>query len=285
MTILEELFKTIEELRKYAPSVESNTTFDQLNSSATSAKKQISALISSDAYKYALDNTGEIHSSLLTAMANLTLSKQLVFDAITRRKAGVEVYKYELEAMKRSFVENYYNGMDTLIQLLDKDTTEGNKWRESRYYKIIDTLKIKDTDNFDLLYPIDLSYLFFFRTVPLQKEVLDEGMKGYFDRAKDNEDAMNMLLRALAKMTVAIALRRFDIIEFPSTIRNLFEDSKVNRSGRDEQLQMLSLSEQLSAEVKALLQDVDLILSTNDSATIDTESTYNTPDDKIVMMP
>ncbi|MEG1006541.1 MAG: DUF6712 family protein [Bacteroides sp.] len=285
MTILEELFKTIEELRKYVPSVESNTTFDQLNSSATSAKKQISALISSDAYKYALDNTGEIHSSLLTAMANLTLSKQLVFDAITRRKAGVEVYKYELEAMKRSFVENYYNGMDTLIQLLDKDTTEGNKWRESRYYKIIETLKIKDTDNFDLLYPIDLSYLFFFRTVPLQKEVLEEGMKGYFDRAKDNEDAMNMLLRALAKMTVAIALRRFDIIEFPSTIRNLFEDSKVNRSGRDEQLQMLSLSEQLSAEVKALLQDVDLILSTNDSTTIDTESTYNTPDDKIVMMP
>ncbi|MEG0456273.1 MAG: hypothetical protein RR559_13200, partial [Bacteroides sp.] len=95
MTILEELFKTIEELRKYATSVESNTTFDQLNSSATSAKKQISALISPDAYKYALDNTGEIHSSLLTAMANLTLSKQLVFDAITRRKAGVEVYKYE----------------------------------------------------------------------------------------------------------------------------------------------------------------------------------------------
>lgn len=285
MTILEELFKTIEELRKYAPSVESNITFDQLNSSATSAKKQISALISSDAYKYALDNTGEIHSSLLTAMANLTLSKQLVFDAITRRKAGVEVYKYELEAMKRSFVENYYNGMDTLIQLLDKDTTEGNKWRESRYYKVIETLKIKDADHFDLLYPIDLSYLFFFRTVPLQKEVLDEGMKGYFDRAKDNEDAMNMLLRALAKMTVSIALRRFDIIEFPSTIRNLFEDSKVNRSGRDEQLQMLSLSEQLSAEVKALLQDVDLILSTNDSTTIDTESTYNTPDDKIVMMP
>lgn len=285
MTILEELFKTIEELRKYAPSVESNTSFDQLNSSATSAKKQISALISPAAYNYALDNTGEIHSSLLTAMANLTLSKQLVFDAITRRKAGVEVYKYELEAMKRSFVENYYNGMDTLIQLLDKDTTEGNKWRESRYYKIIETLKIKDTDHFDLLYPIDLSYLFFFRTVPLQKEVLDEGMKGYFDRAKDNEDAMNMLLRALAKMTVSIALRRFDIIEFPSTIRNLFEDSKVNRSGRDEQLQMLSLSEQLSAEVKSLLQDVDLILSTNDSTTIDTESTYNTPDDKIVMMP
>ena len=285
MTILEELFKTIEELRKYVPSVESNTSFDQLNSSATSAKKQISALISPAAYNYALDNTGEIHSSLLTAMANLTLSKQLVFDAITRRKAGVEVYKYELEAMKRSFVENYYNGMDTLIQLLDKDTTEGNKWRESRYYKIIETLKIKYTDHFDLLYPIDLSYLFFFRTVPLQKEVLDEGMKGYFDRAKDNEDAINMLLRALAKMTVAIALKRFDIIEFPSTIRNLFEDSTVNRSGRDEQLRMLSLSEQLSAEVKALLQDVDLILSTIDSTTIDTESTYNTPDDKIVMMP
>lgn len=285
MTILEDLFKTIDELRKYVPSVDSNVTFEQLNSSATSAKKQISAVISPQVYDYAKTDSGEIREALLSAMANLTVSKQLIFDVIARRKANIEVYKYELEAMKRSYVENYYNGMDTLIRLLDKDTNESNKWKESRYYKIIDTLKIKDTDSFDLLYPIDLSYLFFFRTIPLQKEVLDEGMKGYFDRAADNEDAQGMLFRALSKMTVAVALKRFDIIEFPATIRNLFEDSRTSRSGRDEQVRMLSLSEQLHAEVKALLQDVDLILSTNNSTTIDTEFTYNSPDDKIMLMP
>ena len=42
MTILQELFPTVSEFRKYAPYAESNITFDQLNSSAISAKKQIS---------------------------------------------------------------------------------------------------------------------------------------------------------------------------------------------------------------------------------------------------
>lgn len=285
MTVLEELFKTVDELRKYVPSVESNVSFADLNSSATSARKQIIVVLSGPVYSNVLKDTGEKHAALLSAMCNLTLAKQLIFDVINRRKADIEVYKYELEAMRRSYIENYYNGMDTLIQLLDEDKSEENKWKESRYYKLIDALKIKDTESFDFLYPIDLSYLFFFRIIPLQKEVLDEGMKGYFDRASDNQDAINMLLRALSKMTVAIALRRFDILEFPSTIRNLFEDSKTSRSGRDEQNRMLSLSNQLSTEVQSLLKDVDLILSSNDSGAIDTESSFNTSEDKIILMP
>lgn len=285
MTVLEELFKTVDELRKYVPSVESNVSFAELNSSATSARKQIIVVLSGPVYSNVLKDTGEKHAALLSAMGNLTLAKQLIFDVINRRKADIEVYKYELEAMRRSYIENYYNGMDTLIQLLDEDKSEENKWKESRYYKLLDALKIKDTESFDFLYPIDLSYLFFFRIIPLQKEVLDEGMKGYFDRAFDNQDAINMLLRALSKMTVAIALRRFDILEFPSTIRNLFEDSKTSRSGRDEQNRMLSLSNQLSTEVQSLLKDVDLILSSNDSGAIDTESSFNTSEDKIILMP
>lgn len=285
MTVLEELFKTVDELRKYVPSVESNVSFAELNSSATSARKQIIVVLSGPVYSNVLKDTGEKHAALLSAMGNLTLAKQLIFDVINRRKADIEVYKYELEAMRRSYIENYYNGMDTLIQLLDEDKSEENQWKESRYYKLLDALKIKDTESFDFLYPIDLSYLFFFRIIPLQKEVLDEGMKGYFDRASDNQDAINMLLRALSKMTVAIALRRFDILEFPSTIRNLFEDSKTSRSGRDEQNRMLSLSDQLSTEVQSLLKDVDLILSSNDSGAIDTESSFNTSEDKIILMP
>lgn len=285
MNVLEALFKTIDEFRKYVPSVESNVTFSELNSSATSARKQIIVVLSPGVYDKVLQDTGEKHAALLSAMGNLTLAKQLIFDVINRRKSQIEVYKYELEAMRRSYIENYYNGMDTLIQLLDSDTSKENEWKASRYYKLLDTLKIKDTESFDFLYPIDLSYLFFFRIIPLQKEVLDEGMKGYFDRASANEDAVNMLLRALSKMTVAIALRRFDILEFPSTIRNLFEDSKANRSGKDEQNRMLSLSEQLATEVQSLLKDIDLMLSNNDSDTIDTESSYNTLDDKIILMP
>lgn len=284
MIILEELFKNLTEFRHYAPYSETNIEFKDLNSSASSARKQICIILSKEVYDIVLKKEGEIHDALLTAMANLTLAKQLVFDVVKQRKSDVDIYKYEMEAMRRSYIENYFNGMDTLIQLLNKEDSL-EEWKNSRYCKLLSSLRIQTAEDFDFLYSIDLSYLFFFRIIPLQKEVLDEGMTGYFERVVDNQEMKDLLLHALAKSTIALALRRLDILEFPSTIRNLFDDSKTSRSGKDEQERMLALAEQLTGEAQSLLKNIDLMLSNNDSGIVDTETSFNAPDDKIIMMP
>lgn len=284
MIILEELFKNLTEFRHYAPYSETNIEFKDLNSSASSARKQICIILSKEVYDIVLKRDGEIHDALLTAMANLTLAKQLVFDVVKQRKSDVDIYKYEMEAMRRSYIENYFSGMDTLIQLLNKEDSL-EEWKNSRYCKLLSSLRIQTAEDFDFLYSIDLSYLFFFRIIPLQKEVLDEGMTGYFERVVDNQEMKDLLLHALAKSTIALALRRLDILEFPSTIRNLFDDSKTTRSGKDEQERMLALAEQLTSEAQSLLKNIDLMLSNNDSGIVDTETSFNAPDDKIIMMP
>lgn len=284
MIILEELFKNLTEFRHYAPYSETNIEFKDLNSSASSARKQICIILSKEVYDIVLKKEGEIHDALLTAMANLTLAKQLVFDVVKQRKSDVDIYKYEMEAMRRSYIENYFSGMDTLIQLLNKEDSL-EEWKNSRYCKLLFSLRIQTAEDFDFLYSIDLSYLFFFRIIPLQKEVLDEGMTGYFERVVDNQEMKDLLLHALAKSTIALALRRLDILEFPSTIRNLFDDSKTSRSGKDEQERMLALAEQLTGEAQSLLKNIDLMLSNNDSGIVDTETSFNAPDDKIIMMP
>lgn len=284
MIILEELFKNLTEFRHYAPYSETNIEFKDLNSSASSARKQICIILSKEVYDIVLKRDGEIHDALLTAMANLTLAKQLVFDVVKQRKSDVDIYKYEMEAMRRSYIENYFSGMDTLIQLLNKEDSL-EEWKNSRYCKLLSSLRIQTVEDFDFLYSIDLSYLFFFRIIPLQKEVLDEGMTGYFERVVDNQEMKDLLLHALAKSTIALALRRLDILEFPSTIRNLFDDSKTTRSGKDEQERMLALAEQLTGEAQSLLKNIDLMLSNNDSGIVDTETSFNAPDDKIIMMP
>ena len=284
MIILEELFKNLTEFRHYAPYSETNIEFKDLNSSASSARKQICIILSKEVYDIVLKKEGEIHDALLTAMANLTLAKQLVFDVVKQRKSDVDIYKYEMEAMRRSYIENYFSGMDTLIQLLDKEESL-EEWKNSRYCKLLSSLRIQTAEDFDFLYSIDLSYLFFFRIIPLQKEVLDEGMTGYFERVVDNQEMKDLLLHALAKSTIALALRRLDILEFPSTIRNLFDDSKTSRSGKDEQERMLALAEQLTGEAQSLLKNIELMLSNNDSGIVDTETSFNAPDDKIIMMP
>lgn len=284
MIILEELFKNLTEFRHYAPYSETNIEFKDLNSSASSARKQICIILSTEVYDIVLKKEGEIHDALLTAMANLTLAKQLVFDVVKQRKSDVDIYKYEMEAMRRSYIENYFSGMDTLIQLLNKEDSL-EEWKNSRYCKLLSSLRIQTAEDFDFLYSIDLSYLFFFRIIPLQKEVLDEGMVSYFERVGESKEYIELLLHALAKGTIALALRRLDILDFPSTIRNLFEDSKVMRYGTQEQERMLTLAAQLSSEVQEALKKVDMLLSNNDSGIVDTETSFNTSDDKIIMMP
>lgn len=284
MTILQELFPTIAEFRKYAPYAESNITFDQLNSSAVSAKKMIIIILTKDVYSEIVKVDGELKEALCMAMANLTMAKQLIFDIVSKRKNDVDIYKHEQETMRRSFIENYFNAMDTVIQLLDTED-KFPSWKETRYKKLLDGLRIQSTEDFDMLYSIDLSYLFFFRTIPIQKEALDDGLSAYFERAEGKEDVLRMLHRCLAKQTIAIALRRFDIIEFPPTIRNLFDDSKVMRYGTQEQERMLALSASLMDEVKQELANIDLILTSDSSGSVDTNTSFNRPDDIILVMP
>lgn len=284
MIILEELFSTVAEFRKYSPYLESNVSFQDLNSSALSAKKQISIILSKEVYDEVVGKAGEPKEALCSAMANLTLAKQMIFDIISRRKNEIDIYKHEQEAMRRAYTDNYFNAMDTLIQLLSDGKDVFEKWKETRYCKMLSALHIKTADEFDSLYPIDMSYLFFFRTIPLQKEALDDGMNSYFERATKNEEAISMLQRCLAKQTVAIALRRFDIIEFPPTIRSLFDDTTASRSGKDEQNRMLDLAASLTDEVKNSLTDIDLILSSGSGSSVDTETSFNRPEDRIYLM-
>ncbi len=282
MNVLEQLFSTVAEFRKYSPYAESNISFQELNSSAESAKKQIVIILSKPVYDEVASGGGEKKEALRSAMSNLTLAKQMIFDVISRRKNDIDIYKSEQETMRRAYTDNYYNAMDTLIQLFDEEASAA--WKSTRYAKMLTGLKIKKTDEFDSLYPIDLSYLFFFRITPYQREALDEGLSSYFVRASGKSEIEHMLLRCLAKQTVSIALRRMDIVEFPSIIRDLFGESNISRNSYQEQSRMLNLSASLAAEVKQALSDIDLLLSSGSSGSIDTETSFNQPDDKIYLM-
>ncbi len=282
--ILEKLFSTVSEFRKYAPSAESNITFQDLNPSAAAAKKQIAVILTRDVYELISHEEGDLKNALRTALANLTLGKQLIFDVISRRKSDIDIYKHEQETMRRAYIDNYYTAMDTIIQLLEEDKDPPIEWKNSRYCKLLASLRIRNTEHFDILYPIDLSYLFFFRTTSIQKEVLEEGLTAYYDRAESRDDIIAMLDRCVAKKTISIALKRFDIIEFPATIRNLFDDSKTMRNGTQEQERVLQVSSMLADEVRQQLEEIDLMLTSNDSGSVVTETSFNRPDDKIYLM-
>lgn len=295
MNILVDIFKDFGSFSKYAPGVETNMDLNDLLSSGLTARKRVETIITADVFNAIINNSDEAFiEPLRSAVANITMASQLIFDSINRRKNQVDVYKYEIEGMKRAYMDNYYNAMDSIIQrLMSTEVTSENTdspaalWRKSRYYKIIDSCNIKTTEAFDSIYPIDLSYFFFFRLLPLQKETLDERLSAYYDRlTADNRERIEPALTlALAKKTIAKSLRRFDILEFPPTIRNLFDDSHASRSGKDEHDAALALADRLDLEAEGLISNADTLLSTDASVDFCSNSAYNHPDDNIIMLP
>lgn len=291
MNILVDIFKNFSTFSLYAPGVETNMDLNDLRSSGLTARKRIETVISRAVFDEFLkeEENSPLMEALRAAMANMTMANQIIFDSVNRRKSEVNVYKYELEAMKRSYMENYCNAIDTLVQLLS-EPTEGEiaeLWRKTPYFPILERCEIKTMDQMDSIYPIDASYLYFFRTIPLQKETLDEVMSIYFEKLTDDnrERIRPILLLALVKKTIAKSLRRFDILEFPSTIRNLFDDSHAARSGKDESSAIFALADRLDREAEELLSNADTLLSSEAVSDFCSNSAYNNPDDNIIMLP
>lgn len=291
MNILVDIFKNFSTFSLYAPGVETNMDLNDLRSSGLTARKRIETVISRAVFDELLKEKEDspLMEALRAAMSNMTMANQIIFDSVNRRKGEVNVYKYELEAMKRSYMENYCNAIDTLVQLLS-EPTEGEiaeLWRKTPYFPILERCEIKTMDQMDSIYPIDASYLYFFRTIPLQKETLDEVMSIYFEKLTDDnrERIRPILLLALVKKTIAKSLRRFDILEFPSTIRNLFDDSHAARSGKDESSAIFALADRLDREAEELLSNADTLLSSEAVSDFCSNSAYNHPDDNIIMLP
>lgn len=276
---IKELFPTLADLSDVVPGIETSMTLDQLNSSATSAYKQVINIITAPVYKKIIADKGDALESLKSAVGNLAMAKYSVFDVLRKRKSDIAVYKSEQEAMQRAYNDNYFNSMDTLIYELK----EVEEWKQTTFYKVLSDLKIQTCEDFNMLYCIDSSYYFFFRLIPIQKEVLEDTMSCYFDAPKP--ELLPRLKRALAQLTISIALRRFDPIEFPPSIRNLHDEKTSFRHGNTEQTRLLDLSKELYSSAMELLKSVNLVSQAPQNEDLSTETNYNKPEDKIYLLP
>lgn len=286
MNALNDLFDTIDELRVYVPYISGRFEFSELNSSSIGARKQIRDIITKPLWVVIKDETGtDARMYLSNAFGNLTMYKSIIFNVVSSRVSGaVDVYKSELETMRREYMDNYYSAMDSLIEEL----TENDKyaaWKNTQNYKLLSSLQIKATGEFNSYYGIDMSFLFFFRSIPLQREVLMDGLSDVFVKASGRDDLTVKLKLALSHLVVALALSRFDIIELPATIRNLFDEQKTSRSATDEQSWILMLANELRVKAMQTISAVELTLSNPDVSNIVTETSFNRSEDKIYLIP
>ncbi len=282
--ILQSLFSSLSDFARYASGADMSLPLPSLESSAVPAKKQVCNIISPGVYDLVIASDGQIKEAVRQAVANLTLFFDVPFYVQRKRTAGIEVYKNEAEGMKRSYIDTYYSAMDTILLLLDSSSGDiSEAWQQAPYCAIRDKVRIKTVEEFNLVYHIDNSYLFFFRTLPIQLELLDNMFFSYYDRLGQRADLLPRLDRALVMFIIATAIRRFDPIELPATIRNLFSDTTASRSGDKEQSRLLQLADELSSEAMSAVSLIDASLS--ESSNVADPNIDRHPDDKFYFMP
>lgn len=287
MNVLIDFFENIATFREFVPFVASDIELDELNPSGISARKQIQGIITPEIWKMILaDQASETAYYLKVAYGNLTMHKAIIFTVLAKRMSGGgAVYKHELETMRRQYIDNYYNAMDSLIRELDTNEAYTTAWHATPDYLFIDSLRIQTTAEFNSLYGIDMSYLFFFRTLSIQREVLDEMIGGYFVSIEGREpDFETKLKRALAFMVISLAVTRFDIAELPATIRSLFDEQKASRNGSTEYDALKDLATSLQAKAMDTIKSIELALSKPEHDNIDPDTTFNRESDKYYLM-
>ncbi|GAA5577563.1 hypothetical protein [Porphyromonas gingivalis] len=292
---IQTLFPDLAALRRYAPGISAGISLHDLQGMLLLAEKQVIGIVGMPLMEQLLvaeESTRE-GQALRSAFANLLLLKTITFESVNKRVTGEkDLYRYEVEAMRREYTDNYFNSMDTILSVVSTDEKYSSNWKKSRWASLLELVRITTCSDFDSLYPIDLSYLFFFRTLPFQREALLEH-GAIFDRLEEKEaddptivnyEALTLQARlALAKLVVALALERLDVTELPAVIRNLFVEQKALRTGYDPATATAAMASRLRSEASVALSTVSIALS--DTPNAGGSGIRATAEDKIILMP
>lgn len=286
MLVLNQLFPTLADFIEAAPGVEkTGVTFASLNAVAISARKSISGVISGDIWSQIAGETDtDALMYLRSAWANRIMYGYNVFVTVgNRHEKKADTYKYELEAMRRLYIDNYHNAMDSLLHILSEDPAYN--WSDTWMARQMEGLRLRTVLDFESFYSIDTSYLYFIRTVPIQKKELLLTFNGYFEKldAAGRDDLLPNLDTALVYTIIARTLLQFDIIELPPTIRNYFDDNTLSRNGKDERDALTNMANDFLSDANKLLGNIDLAL-TDDSGNLDTGTNLNDEGNKYYMM-
>lgn len=226
---MDNLLTTITEYMKYAPGVDASLTIDNLRPSNINARKTIRSVLSTEVFDVInkLETTDEKRIALCGSLANLTMYGYKVFEAVNKRiDQGKEIYRYELDAMRREYINNHFTYIDTLIGLLEED----EKFKQSPLYLLKEKLIIKSLDQFESFYPIDGSYYFFYRTLTLQRDVIENKIytRVNVEEALKNEKHKKKLEKATVLLTIAKSFEMFDVYELPANIKNTGSANRIS---------------------------------------------------------
>jgi len=223
-----DFFDNIDDFRSFAPGVDGTLQLDSLYPSFLPTKKRIQDVITIGVYDaikadFVLEQPQHTIAilSLRSAIANYTMYKYKIFDAVSKNGSDQKLYKYQLDEIKEEYITMFWASMDELLRYLESHEELGS-WKDSDQYKQRSELPIKDAKEFNNYFGIDNSPYFFSKVQFLITKInQDQIIPRVGDLASlTNEKLKEKCKRALCSHVMADAAVLFDITELPKSIRN-----------------------------------------------------------------
>ncbi|WP_281671614.1 DUF6712 family protein [Rikenella microfusus] len=273
----------VETLREYAPGVDGALQEPTIRPYLRPAHKTVALIIGIDVFNRVAEmEETPLLESLRSAVANRIMYDYKLFETIRKRQTEQsDTYKYELQAMQDTYLDYYYDALDSLIRELNQKT-DIPEWTQSAACKALSSLLIRNADEFQEFYGIDSSDYFFWSSVFIQRRVMDNYLTG-IDLPALEPEMLRRVKGAVATLTVAFALRQFDISMLPRSLRNPTQEG-ASRHAASEQEAMYKLSDFLLNQGEAALQQIVFELNRPEPGTdLPSETNRNKPRNKFFL--
>lgn len=223
-----DFFDSIDEFRSFSPGVEASLMLDSLYPSFLTAKSKIQDVITVKVYDAILEDLSSGTQShrpaimaIKSAIANYTMYKYSIFDAISKNGSEKKLYKYQLEEIKEEYITLFWASMDEMLRYLDLHRDIG-QWDSSNQCKEVAALPVKNAKEFNSYFGIDNSPYFFSKIQFLINKINQDQI---IPRVGDISSLTSQKLkerckRVLCSHAMAEAVMLFDITELPKSIRN-----------------------------------------------------------------
>ena len=268
------IFTDLEDFRSYAEGLQADTAYRQLYPSIRTTAQEMEKIISKTAFEAIVSGSwtpaaseevpepaavdlSDAKELLKVALAAGTMYRYQIFASVKRNGSDASLYKYQHEELKDSYIENYWKAMDNLLDLLDASPVAGydNADREG--------LPVKNAEEFDHYFGINRSSFFYSKVLYLIRDIwktISVRIHGH----ESDEDVMEAAKKALCYAVIAKVVKRFDLTEFPRSLRWDYNHEYTRGSStpnRD------ALAADLLAEYQAAMDEVTTILrrSSDDS--------------------
>jgi hypothetical protein len=289
-----DFFADINDFKEVVPGIESSTTFKSMMASHERSRQKLIHVLTAAIYTQLKDAFGAAApgETLDTAVefiqgahGNLIAYFDLIPKIIAQKAENKNYYKYEIQMMQETYLDNYVVNMDLLLDHLDANTTFFATWAATDTYKNRQKLMLKTANDFNSVFPTGGSAYFFSLITPLQNQVIETELAPRKAVADIPEALVKTAKYFVAYRTIAKAVRITDYADLPRSLRQKLYVEESKKKMLDSETSVEKFAKYCDTEANRYLNQIDLELQKPaddvseisvppDDFNLETDSTY-----------